>query len=86
MEKCPFYKNGHAEKRKHYGNKLLFCKIEECPYGNAGKLTFQGEEIGTICKSNGLVEKVAFISPRFGMSVIPEFKIRKEFKLPLKFI
>ena len=60
MEKCQLYEKGMAQEREFFGNEIVFCPVtpKNCPYGKAIAQTYQGDPVGTVCISRGLVKKV----------------------------
>lgn len=54
------YKQGNAAEREYFGKTIVACiiKPDRCPFRNSEDIVFGGETIGTMCKSQGLVEMV----------------------------
>lgn len=89
MVKCFLYEQGDAVERMYRGEKVIFCKAElngGCPYNNASALNFAGEEVGIICTSKGLIDKVEediylnITNP----NSINTFRLRRNAKLPIE--
>ncbi len=58
---CPHYEKNEAKKDYFFGSKLLFCDYaqkEGCPYNNGEGVSWEGDNAGTICLTEGLIKKV----------------------------
>ena len=53
------YKVKHTKKGMWFSNEILECNINDCPYGNLQRLTYEaGEQTIDICKTKGLIKKL----------------------------
>ena len=60
MERCEMVNIGKTNVIKNGENKITYCDIEKCPYGN-GLILGLSDNYITICQSEGLVEKSGLI-------------------------
>lgn len=57
MKKCPAYAIGEAIEGYIRGEKKVICNVE-CPYFKKIPVMYGGEDIGPICKTDGLIKLI----------------------------